>query len=265
MSDEHFHDETDADEFDITTRKRPRVCDLPGGIPMHWWLYLTRQYQDGLFGRDAGFDFHVLSQFQFDVASPRQWYTRVKPWSGIILHSINQRNVTRINLSGSKLVQLPESIGDLELLEDLFLCYNCLVTLPESIGDLKSLRRLLISDNELTTLPESIGDLHALILLYMPNNKLVTLPESMNKLKSLIHLDVSENELSTLPESINKLKSLIHLDMNHNKLVTLPDSISELVSLTYISVSENPVSSTKDKQNEIIRRFARLRLSMDIF
>ena len=152
-------------------RKHPRVCDLPGGIPVHWWLYLTRQYQDGLFGRDAGFDFHVLLQFQFDVASPQQWYSSEEPWSGITLDS-DIRNVIRINLSGVMLLQIPESIGDLQ----------------------------------------------SLVLLYMPNNKLVTLPES----------------------------------------------ISELVSLTYMSISENPVSSTKDKQNEIIRRFARLRLYIDI-
>ena len=114
----------------------------------------------------------MLTQFQFDASPPQRWYTRErKTWSGITLDS-DIRNVIRINLSGSKLVQLPESIGDLELLTDLFLCYNMLPLIPESIGDLNALRN--------------------------------------------------------------------------------------------ISVSENPVSSTKDKQNEIIRRFARLRLSMDI-
>ena len=200
-------------------RKHPRVCDLPGGIPVHWWLYLTRQYQDGLFGRDAGFDFHVLTQFQFDASPPQRWYTReIKSWSGITLDLNTKRNVIRINLSGVMLLQIPESIGDLQ----------------------------------------------SLVLLYMPNNKLVTLPESIGNLKSLRHLDISDNALTTLPETIVNLNSLIRLEMNRNKLTTLPESISELVSLTYISISENPVSSTKDKQNEIIRRFARLRLYIDI-
>ena len=236
MSEKHAYDDDD-----ITTRKRPRVCDLPGGIPMHWWLYLTRQYQDGLAGRDAGLDYHVLSQFQFNGAPPQRWYSSEKPWSGITLDDNTGRNVTRINLSGSKLVTLPESINKLKLLTHLDMNHNKLVTLPESIGDLLILNNLDVSFN-----------------------KLVTLPESINKLNSLNWLNLSDNHLKVLPESINKLKSLIVLYMPNNKLVTLPESISELKSLRNMSISGNPVSSTRDKRDEISRRFARQGLYMII-
>ncbi|MFX1258672.1 MAG: leucine-rich repeat domain-containing protein, partial [Promethearchaeota archaeon] len=112
---------------------------------------------------------------------------------------------------------LPESIGNLSSLKELWLQYNKLTTLPESIGDLKSLKKLNLTDNKLTTLPESIGNLSSLKELLLWNNQLSTLPESIGNLSSLKELLSWNNQLSTLPESISNLKSLNRINLSGNK------------------------------------------------
>ena len=197
--------------------EKRRICNRKD-LPMHWWFGLSHRYQDGLAGRDAGFDYHVLSQFQFDASPPQRWYSSEEPWSGITLDLNTKRNVIRINLSGVMLLQIPESIGDLKILTYLDLNYNMLPQIPDSISELKSLMRL----------------------------------------------EMNHNELAALPESIGELELLTYLDLRDNALVTLPESISKLNSLNWLLISGNPVSSTRDKRDEVIRRFARLRLYMDI-
>ncbi|KKM74291.1 hypothetical protein LCGC14_1401740, partial [marine sediment metagenome] len=51
-------------------------------------------------------------------------------------------DVIGLGLYGCNLNDLPESIGKLNSLEELFLARNNLKTLPESVGNLKSLRIL---------------------------------------------------------------------------------------------------------------------------
>ena len=227
VGEKHGFDEIVNNDVDNTMRKRPRVWKLP----VHWWLYLTRQYQDGLFGRDAGFDYHVLSQFQFDDASPRRWYTREKPWSGITLDDNTGRNVTEIVLTLSQLKTIPESINKLNSLTYLEMGHNYLVKLPNSIGDLHSLTQLYIENNCLIYLPDSIGDLYKLIVLNISNNRLQQIPESIGNLTSLEILELQHNCLIYLPDSIGDLYKLIVLNISNNFLTTLPESINKLKSL----------------------------------
>ena len=72
-------------------------------------------------------------------------------------------------------------------------------TLPESIGQLSQLHELYLDNNLLSTLPESIGQLSQLQELYLNNNQLSTLLESIGRLSQLQQLDLSSNQLSALP------------------------------------------------------------------
>ena len=45
-------------------------------------------------------------------------------------------------LSGNQLKAIPNSIGNLEMLEKILLGCNCLDSLPPEIGDLRSLKEL---------------------------------------------------------------------------------------------------------------------------
>ena len=75
-------------------------------------------------------------------------------------------------MSGKEIHELPESIGNLSNLTELYLSGNRLENLPESLGSLSNLTRLNLWGNQLTNLPESIGNLANLTELYLDKNPL---------------------------------------------------------------------------------------------
>ena len=103
-----------------------------------------------------------------------------------------------------------------------------LTELPESIGNLDGLVQLYIDDNELTELPESIGNLSNLLYLIANFNNLIALPDSLGNLSSLIWLDVGYNQISYIPESIGSLDNLIYLWLFDNEISSVPESICNL-------------------------------------
>jgi Leucine-rich repeat (LRR) protein len=74
-----------------------------------------------------------------------------------------------------KLIEVPESLGQLTQLQSLDLAENQLTALPESLGQLTLLDRLDLSENRLTTLPESLGQLGALKQLFLHENPVLGL------------------------------------------------------------------------------------------
>ena len=68
------------------------------------------------------------------------------------------------------LTTLPDAIGQLSQLRELYLSGNQLTTLPDSIGQLVRLKTLYVQNNQLTMLPDSIGQLINLQTLYLQNN-----------------------------------------------------------------------------------------------
>lgn len=68
------------------------------------------------------------------------------------------RSIT-LNLSKCNLKVLPESIGILSDLKDLYLEGNGLTSLPDNICKLEKLQYLYLSCNQLNNLPQNIGSL----------------------------------------------------------------------------------------------------------
>src|SRR5665647_14644 len=118
------------------------------------------------------------------------------------------QQIVILNLSYSKLTTLPDSIGQLSQLRELYVAGNQLTTLPDSIGQLTQLRELYVGYNQLTTLPDSIGQLAQLQVLYVEHNQLTTLPDSIGQLAQLQVLCIYNNELTSLPDSIEQLSQL---------------------------------------------------------
>ena len=100
--------------------------------------------------------------------------------------------------------------------------------LPQSIGDLDGLIQLYIDDNELTSLPNEIGNLSNLVYLVANFNNITALPESIGNLSNLNFLDLGYNEIEYIPESIGNLSNLQYLWIFDNYLTTLPESICNL-------------------------------------
>jgi len=175
---------------------------------------------------------------------------------------VENEEVLTLGLANCDLMRLPDDIGNLTSLKDLFVKYNKLTTLPNSIGKLKALKRvsfknnqltilpdifvnlesireLTISENRIKVLPASIGNLKSLLTLWFYNNQLESLPESFGQLESLEKLYIYENNLMSLPISFGNLKSLQELDLHRNQLTTIPESFGNLDSLIKLDLSRN--------------------------
>ena len=136
-----------------------------------------------------------------------------------------------LDLSFNKLQSLPEQIGVLWALQNLYVQGNQLQFLPEWIGQLRELKTLNISGNQLQSLPEQIGQLRALQYLLAAFNYLQSLPEQIVQLQALGQLNLSNNLLESLPERIGPLRALHCLDLENNPSLTVsPMQIHDLPS-----------------------------------
>ncbi|XP_031129835.1 putative disease resistance protein RGA3 [Ipomoea triloba] len=166
-----------------------------------------------------------------------------------------------IDLSWSKIVELPDSICSLDNLQTLNLqeC-ECLSRLPEGIGNLHKLRKIDLSWSKVDELPDSICCLDNLQTLNLREcNCLSRLPERIGKLRNLSEIDLrSEVEelpdsicsldnlkilnldgcecLSRLPERIGNLRNLSEIDLSRTKVEELPDSLCSLDNLEYLGL-----------------------------
>lgn len=193
------------------------------------------------------------------------WLTGpVNEWWGITTTGVRvtKLGLGNIGVSGD----LPESLGDLTALDDLYLSSNNITSMPSSIGNLTLLTKLWIGMNPLTNIPNSFGNLVNLEELHLGFTNLGTLPESFGNLESLRWLALGDAGLNSLPSSFGNLTAvescflwgnnltelpiyiggmtnLRYLNVNDNLLTTLPESIGDLQNLGWLYVEENQLIS----------------------
>jgi Leucine-rich repeat (LRR) protein len=127
-----------------------------------------------------------------------------------------------VNVSFNKLTVLPDSIGSLESLRELYANGNLLTRVPDTLAGCTKLQKVELQDNQLQGLPENIGkwDSVSELLLNRNGQGLHTLPETFGRMHSLRRFMAHSNDLRQLPSSFGQLRALEELELYNNPLLT---------------------------------------------
>uniref|UniRef100_A0A8C7UMD6 Protein scribble homolog n=1 Tax=Oncorhynchus mykiss TaxID=8022 RepID=A0A8C7UMD6_ONCMY len=148
-------------------------------------------------------------------------------------------NLRELWLDRNQLSSLPLELGNLQRLVCLDVSENRLEELPSELSGLLALTDLLLSHNLLEVVPDSIGSLKQLSILKVDQNRLTHLSDSIGECENLTELVLTENLLQTLPRSLGKLKKLTNLNVDRNRLGDVPDELGGCASLNVLSLRDN--------------------------
>ena len=112
----------------------------------------------------------------------------------------------------NKLTDLPESIGQLEYLDEFSLMGNELKSLPESIGKLTNLSVLNLENNNLTALPDTICSIPCYIEL--SNNKIASIDK---KILETCKMDLTGNPVMNTLEKHSQETTLWKIQRKEKK------------------------------------------------
>eukprot|EP00505_MAST-04D_sp_SCG-Rhode-Island_P005068 Stramenopile-MAST_4_protein_5068 len=163
----------------------------------------------------------------------------------------NHEKLRVLHVVGNQLKSLPDSVGNLQHLLQLYVFNNQLKSLPDSVGKLQNLLQLHVFNNQLKSLPDSVGKLQNLLSLWVFNNQLKSLPDSVGNLQNLIELYAWNNTFTALPKTVSDMKSLIDVDVRHNGLTDLPSSVSQWGRVEYLYLAGNPMCANLDIPNNL--------------
>ncbi|KAJ1906083.1 cysteinyl-tRNA synthetase, partial [Coemansia sp. IMI 209127] len=128
-----------------------------------------------------------------------------------------------LDLSGNDITHMARApFSKLKHLCTLMLRNNRLVDLPDSLADLESLRVLNVSNNDLPLFPPVIARITSLEELDISFNRIPEIPDDIYSLAELIKLNVMGNSLTgNLPTGLSQLSKLEELDVRQNRLQEL--------------------------------------------
>lgn len=174
--------------------------------------------------------------------------TSGKPWVGYVLKLlpffVEQEFPETLMLVDNNFTVFPNELNTFsDGLQVLLVNGNKFTYLPESIGNLLMLEILDVSHNQLTDLPESIEKLVKLSELNIQHNQFVKVPECIQKLLALRTFDVSNNHITELPEWIENLSTLEYLYIGNNLITELPESLENLLMLEEIDISNTHIQT----------------------
>lgn len=142
-------------------------------------------------------------------------------------------------MDGDYVQTIPDTIGNISSLKELYITNNPIKTVPKTIGNLSSLRRLFIRNTLLETLPEEIAQNTNITDMQLQGNAIRRLPDSIGSLQKLETLNLAYNRLTALPDSVGSLNNLTLLDLTGNNLSSFPTVLPPNLDILYIG--KNPI------------------------
>ena len=152
---------------------------------------------------------------------------------------VRNQQVIALEFYSYNMLWIPESIGKLYTLEELYIDGVKMTSLPSSIITLSKLETLKISGcSNFANFPDDIGYLSALRTIDVSYcHTIKELPEAIGKLFNLKHLSCFYCvNLCKLPQAIGNLAVLDYLDISYSNITELPEAITKLVNLNYLGV-----------------------------
>lgn len=162
-------------------------------------------------------------------------------------------NATKLDLSGRRLVFLPDRQKPLPSLRSIDLSSNRLGVLPSWLSQLTRLQALNLADNNLSELPDWMTKLSSLQSLKVANNNLSDLKGWLSYLKNLQSLYISHNQVSELDDWIGSLTQLRTLDLSYNKLTTMPELLGNLRQLRLLDIHGNQLKSLPESIGQLLQ------------
>ncbi|XVF82122.1 hypothetical protein PTKIN_Ptkin16aG0019500 [Pterospermum kingtungense] len=155
----------------------------------------------------------------------------------------NLTKLEHLDMKGTSITMLPDSIDSLKQLGYLDLSETKIVGLPEGLCSLYNLQTLKLSGcRELKPpLPTDMKNLTKLKHLDMKGTPILELPESIGHLKQLGYLDLSGTPIQRLPEEVCSLYNLQTLKLSHcHELTCLPTDMKNLTNLKHLDIEGTP-------------------------
>ena len=159
----------------------------------------------------------------------------------IVVKGKTIKQVTKLNLSGKNLKEIPENVYDYTNLEKLDLSHNQIASIPQAILKLRKLRTIDLSFNKISVLQSSIFKLPKLRVLNLHGNEIQNLPKQVkdSHLKILI---LSKNKFEEKPEEL--LHSIANVDIEDNPMKKKRDK-----SEHQMEEVQNSMKETLSKEN----------------
>lgn len=129
------------------------------------------------------------------------------------IQNVSPDSVYRLDLSKSKLEEIPSIIFSFKNLQELDLSKNKLSHL-KGIEVFKDLRILNLTKNKFETFPLEICQATSIRNLFLGKNNIKVIPSCIGQLQSLIVLDMWYNPIDDLPEELTQLRNLRSLDLS---------------------------------------------------
>eukprot|EP00172_Hildenbrandia_rubra_P003754 Plantae.Rhodophyta-Hildenbrandia_rubra.ctg6418.p1 GENE.Plantae.Rhodophyta-Hildenbrandia_rubra.ctg6418~~Plantae.Rhodophyta-Hildenbrandia_rubra.ctg6418.p1 ORF type:complete len:259 (-),score=48.52 Plantae.Rhodophyta-Hildenbrandia_rubra.ctg6418:217-993(-) len=152
-------------------------------------------------------------------------------------------NLERLLAGCNPLRMVEDQLFDgLRNLKELDVGYGeTLETLPDTIGQLGMLEKLLVGNCRLQELPNGLFRCEALQEIHGYGNCLKEIPAGIGKLKSLTLLNIGRNQIDKLPDAVAQLPSLEKLFVYENNLERLPKQVGNLPQLKAVNVDGNTI------------------------